>query len=374
MAQAVGDLVVDLNLDSAKFQEQVEQVKKSFGGTGKAANDAAVQVQQAFSKQEMAAKRAGISVGQYSAAMRTLPAQFTDIATQLAGGQSPWLILLQQGGQIKDQFGGIRPMFSALAGGLSPVTLGVGALAAATGALAYSFYKGNTELADFNKTLVMSGNAAGLTSQAMLSISAAGTKAGLTFNQTSEALTALVKAGVTAGAKFEEMSVAVARFTDISGAPVEKVAEAFAKLSNDPTSGLIAMAQQFHNITGEQVAYVAQLQRSGDAARALAVANEIATQGFDKQTHDIEGNMGTLQGWAHDVGDAFSSMWDKILDIGRPNTGAEILEKAQRNYDIARKNYEATAIPSGERAFHSSGSGQHAVLRFRRPGQHCCDG
>jgi hypothetical protein len=51
---------------------------------------------------------AGISVGQYSAAMRTLPAQFTDIATQLAGGQSPFLILLQQGGQIKDQFGGVR--------------------------------------------------------------------------------------------------------------------------------------------------------------------------------------------------------------------------------------------------------------------------
>ncbi len=41
---------------------------------------------EALSRQEAAARRAGISVGQYSAAMRTLPAQFTDIATQLAGG------------------------------------------------------------------------------------------------------------------------------------------------------------------------------------------------------------------------------------------------------------------------------------------------
>ena len=48
-----------------------------------------------------------ISAGQASAALRTLPAQFTDIATQLAGGQSPFLVLLQQGGQIKDSFGGI---------------------------------------------------------------------------------------------------------------------------------------------------------------------------------------------------------------------------------------------------------------------------
>ena len=69
---------------------------------------------EALSRQEAAARRAGISVGQYSAALRTLPAQFTDIATQLAGGQSPFLILLQQGGQIKDSFGGLGPMLQAL--------------------------------------------------------------------------------------------------------------------------------------------------------------------------------------------------------------------------------------------------------------------
>ena len=43
---------------------------------------------------------------------------------------------------------------------------------------------------------------------------------------------------------------------------VDKVAEAFGKLTTDPTSGLIAMAKQFHNVTAEQIAYVAQLQRS----------------------------------------------------------------------------------------------------------------
>ncbi len=52
-----------------------------------------------MNRQALAAQKAGISVGQYKAAMRMLPAQFTDVATQLAGGQSPWLILLQQGGR-----------------------------------------------------------------------------------------------------------------------------------------------------------------------------------------------------------------------------------------------------------------------------------
>src|SRR5574337_717632 len=47
------------------------------------------------------------SAGQIKNAMRSLPAQFTDIATQLQGGQNPLTILLQQGGQIRDQFGSI---------------------------------------------------------------------------------------------------------------------------------------------------------------------------------------------------------------------------------------------------------------------------
>ena len=347
MTQSVGDLIVNLDLNSPKFTEQLTFAGKKLTDMGQAANEAATQTQQAFSRQEIAAKRAGISVGQYSAAMRTLPAQFTDIATQLAGGQSPWLILLQQGGQIKDSFGGLRPMFSALMGTISPVGLGVGALAAATAALAFSFYQGSATLSDFNKILILSGNSAGLTAQRMLAISVAGERAGLTVGQTSEALTALVNSGVNAGANFDALSVAVARFTELSGLPVDKVADAFGKLVSDPTAGLIAMAQQFHNVTAEQIAFVAQLQRSGDAAGALTAANDLAAEGFNRQTHEIEQSMGTLQRWAHETGNAFSSMWDKLLDIGRPDTGAQMLKQAQQNYDIARKNYEDNVNRAG---------------------------
>ncbi|WP_252149763.1 phage tail length tape measure family protein, partial [Escherichia coli] len=45
--------------------------------------------EQRLSRQALAAHKAGISGGPYKAAMRTLPAQFTDIVTQLAGGQNP---------------------------------------------------------------------------------------------------------------------------------------------------------------------------------------------------------------------------------------------------------------------------------------------
>ncbi|EJO6245646.1 phage tail tape measure protein [Escherichia coli] len=335
MSQPVGDLVIDLSLDAVRFDEQMSRVRRHFSGLETDARKTASAVEQGLSRQALAAQKAGMSVGQYKAAMRMLPMQFTDVATQLAGGQNPWLILLQQGGQVKDSFGGLIPMFRGLAGAVSLPAVGITSLVAATGALAYAWYQGDSTLSAFNKTLVLSGNQSGLTVDRMLALSRAGQAAGLTFNQAGESLAALVSAGVRGGEQFDAINQSVARFASASGVEVDKVAEAFGKLTTDPTSGLMAMARQFRNVTAEQIAYVAQLQRSGDEAGALQAANEAATKGFDDQTRRLKENMGMLETWADKTGKAFKSMWDAILDIGRPDTAQEMLIKAETAFKKA---------------------------------------
>ncbi|EOT9161555.1 phage tail tape measure protein, partial [Escherichia coli] len=227
-----------------------------------------------------------------------------------------------------------------LAGAITLPMVGVTSLAVATGALAYAWYQGDSTLSAFNKTLVLSGNQSGLTADRMLTLSRAGQAAGLTFNQARESLAALVNAGVRGGEQFDAINQSVARFASASGVEVDKVAEAFGKLTTDPTSGLMAMARQFRNVTAEQIAYVAQLQRSGDEAGALQAANDIATKGFDEQTRRLKENMGTLETWADKTGKAFKSMWDAILDIGRPESSADMLASAQKAFDEADKKWQ----------------------------------
>ncbi|WP_410994583.1 phage tail length tape measure family protein [Escherichia coli] len=216
----------------------MSRVRRHFSGLDTDARKTASAVEQGLSRQALAAQKAGISVGQYKAAMRTLPAQFTDIATQLAGGQNPWLILLQQGGQVKDSFGGMIPMFRGLAGAITlPM---VGHLAGGgDSALAYAWYQGDSTLSAFknvNKTLVLSGNQSGLTADRMLTLSRAGQAAGLTFNQASESLAALVNVGVRGGAQFDAINQSVARFASASGVEVDKVA-GFRKTDHRPDVG-----------------------------------------------------------------------------------------------------------------------------------------
>ena len=95
------------------------------------------------------------------------------------------------------------------------------------------------------------------------------------------------------------------------------------------------MAQQFHNVTAEQIAYVAQLQRAGDEAAALQAANDAATNGFNEQTKSLRDNMGTIESAADSLKRAFKSMWDAALDIGRPDTAQEMVRKAEAAFKRA---------------------------------------
>ena len=75
------------------------------------------QLRQAEAAQRVAAgslDKMGVSAKQTAAALRGVPAQFTDIITALQGGQAPLTVLLQQGGQLKDMFGGVGAAAKAL--------------------------------------------------------------------------------------------------------------------------------------------------------------------------------------------------------------------------------------------------------------------
>lgn len=90
----------------------------------------------AFDGTSQAAAR---SAGQLRMATQQLPMQFTDIWVSLAAGQNPMTVMLQQGTQIKDSFGGVGNAAKALGGyilGLiNPITLTAAAVAA--GAVAW---------------------------------------------------------------------------------------------------------------------------------------------------------------------------------------------------------------------------------------------
>jgi lambda family phage tail tape measure protein len=107
----------------------------------------------ALRQQEQQVEKLGITMGQYRQAMRMLPAQITDITTSLASGMPVWLVAIQQGGQIKDSFGGIGNACKALLKYINPLKVGIGAVVGVLGYMAYNAFTTKSELKDISKTI-----------------------------------------------------------------------------------------------------------------------------------------------------------------------------------------------------------------------------
>ena len=143
----------------ANLQKQANQVtmtKESYlewqAAQHGVSAEAAPLIQQ-LTKQTNQMNLAGISAGQYRQAMRLLPAQITDVATSLAGGMPIWLVAIQQGGQIKDSFGGIGNTLKVLMGYLTPFNVGLAAAGVAFASLAYSIYSADQEFQKIRKNI-----------------------------------------------------------------------------------------------------------------------------------------------------------------------------------------------------------------------------
>lgn len=291
---------------------------------------------EALSRQEAAARRAGISVGQYSAAMRTLPAQFTDIATQLAGGQSPFLILLQQGGQIKDQFGGVKGALTGvgdylrtLIGFINPVTVGIGGLVVGLGAIAVAWYKGIQEAGEFNKQLILTGNYSAKSASQLTDLAQ---KIGGSSGKVAAAartLAEVVGAGTFKTEQLETVTRAALAMQEATGQSVDTTIKNFQKLYASPTKAAEDLNSTLHFLTSSQYDYISSLERRGEKEDAAEAAAKAYSQAEQKRSQQILDNMGLIERAAGSVSKALKGMWDELLNIGRPDAPNDMLRKMQ---------------------------------------------
>ena len=294
-------------------------------------------VDRAFS--QMAAKGEA-SVGQIRAAMRSLPAQFTDVATQLAGGQNPLLVLLQQGGQVRDQFGSIGAALRGIGSFLTPGVLGVAGVAALAGVLAAA----EKDAGRLRDTLALTNNAAGLTGGRLDEIAQRiSDSSRQTAGGARDIVLALAEQGTVSGRVLESMAVAVARVADVTGRSADDVAKDFAGMTRDVASWAVEHNRQFNFITADQYLYIKRLQDMGREEQAAIEVNKLLVGQLESQRK----NLGLLErGWDA-VKNAASSAWQAMLGVGRQTTLQEQLAEINDRVRIAEQNLAGASIRNG---------------------------
>ncbi|GDL81596.1 phage tail tape measure protein [Escherichia coli] len=373
MAGNFADLTAVLTLDSARFSEEAARVKKELGETSALADLMSGKVSQSFrkqadaaeqslSRQALAAQKAGISVGQYKAAMRTLPAQFTDIVTQLAGGQNPFLIMLQQGGQISDSFGGPLSLFTLLkeellgirdasessedsladtanalaenarnAGELgrfmSVARVAAGGGVAVLAALAAAAWQAEQADRALLRSLTLTGGAAATTTAELWKMAGViSDEAGGGIRQAAENLARLAESGKYTAGQLRIMGETSQRWLQTVGDDAGKVEKAFEGIAADPVKALASLNQQYNFLSVSQLRHIDELERTKGKQAAVTEAMSLFAdvmnarlEQLDKAATPVEKIWDDVKTWTSDawawIGDHTLGALSLITDV-----------------------------------------------------------
>ncbi len=292
----------------------------------------------ALEKTQAQLGKTGQSATQTANAMRMIPAQMTDIIVGLSTGQSPFMVLMQQGGQLKDMFGGIGPAIKGVGGyvlGLiNPVTLA----SAAVGVLGLAYYKGSQEQDEFYKSLTLGGNLVGKTSGQLADMAArVSVAANTTTGAAASTLNQLVSSGKVAGDSLERVTTAIVKISDATGIATEKLVSDFNDIAADPVAAITKLNDQYHFLTLATYNQIKALQDEGNQQDAARVATDAYANAMQQRANDIHQNLGLLESAWDSLGKTAKGAWDAMLNIGREQTLTDKLATLNENIAEAQK-------------------------------------
>ncbi|HGY9625456.1 TPA: phage tail length tape measure family protein [Pseudomonas putida] len=274
--------------------------------------------------------RAGMSAKAYQAALRGLPAQFTDIAVSLQAGQAPLTVLLQQGGQLKDMFGGIGPAARAMGGYIAGLVNPFTAAAAAAGVLAVAYYQGSEETERFANALIENGNAAGLSANQLADMANQVAASSGTVGAAAGVLTQLAASGNPLRTMYVEITQASLAWSKQTGRDITEVVQTFNEIGKSPVEAIKKLDGELNILTASQYANIQSLQEQGKTMDAAAMAAGLYAEAITSRAGEIERNLGTLESAWQSITGAAKKAWDAMLDVGRDQTIEEQIANTEK--------------------------------------------
>lgn len=341
--------------DQAALQGKTSSEVLQYRAAQLGVSESAAQYIKALDDANNANKRGTISAGQHAQAMRMLPMQMTDVVTSVASGMPIWMVAIQQGGQIKDSFGGIGNAARAVVGTITPVTAAIGALVGVGGLMAAAYYQGSAEQDKFRQVTVLNGNAAGVTAEALSRMSREVDGIYGTQSKAAEGLAILAGSGKIARDSLVEFTAMAVRMEDLGGRSIEQTAKELEQLGTKPSEASAKLNEAYNYLTPAVYRQIRALEDQGKAEDAAALAQKTYSDAMSARAKQLEGELGYIErGW-RGARDLAKEAWDAFLNIGRPTTVQDqaqshikeleeaIRRRKEQNANLGIKDGKATA-------------------------------
>lgn len=284
----------------------------------------AIAAERAEIERRSQAERRGNSAKQDAAALRGLPAQFTDVVVSLQGGQAPLTVLLQQGGQVKDMFGGVANALKAVGGALlamiSPLTIAASVL----GVFAFAAYSSAQETNALRLALATTGVAAGLTVTSATDLAKSMDDVSSSTGRALRAISQLAATGTVTNKNFEDITRTILYMNRVTGASIESLVSDFSSIGKDPVRAVQDLITKYGILDSSLILSTSVLVSYGEKRKAVDEIERLAAKQLTDATAKIEENLTSLQRFARDTKDVFIELGDAISKAFRASGNQEV--------------------------------------------------
>lgn len=276
----------------------------------------------------------GMSAKQLQASLRGLPAQFTDIAVSLQGGQNPLTVFLQQGGQLKDMFGGIGPAARAMGGYIAGLVNPFSVAVAGAAALALAYYQGSEEADRYRNAIILTGNASGVTEDQLADMAKRLDEVSGTQRNAAKAIAEIASTGKIAANEIGMVAQAAVMMESATGKAVSETVAEFVKLAQEPSKAIADLNKNQNFLTLAVYDQITALEKQGKTQEAVRLAMKTYSEELTERADKVKGGLGTIERAWDGIKKVSSEAWDAMLNVGRKETDSEAL--ASLNEQIAQ--------------------------------------
>lgn len=252
---------------------------------------------------------------------------------------------------LSGNFGRLRRTGAALANQsgllaamMTPVGLGITGLVGALGALAVAAIKGYQEQEQLNKSIIVTGNYAGVTAGQVnqLAVTIGGAS-----GQTSRArdiLNGLIGTGKFSAAALDGVGRAAANMAALSGKSAQDVVAEWAKIADDPVRGARELDQQYHFLNTTTYQQIITLQQAGHQYEALQLIAQTFTTETGARMDELHAGMGWLERFGENWSRGVGNIKNLMLDIGRPADDVEKYTASIKAYNVALADFKRSLV------------------------------
>ncbi|RTB60233.1 phage tail tape measure protein (plasmid) [Pseudomonas aeruginosa] len=234
-----------------------------------------------------------------------------------------WQVAAHNLAQIGINAGGAA---SGVIGVLAPV----GLLIAAVGGLSAAYIAGSREQDEFNKSLTLTGNYAGVSASGLAEMARQVSSTVGTTGAAAEVLATLAGKGDLASESFVAITQAALSMEEATGRAVGDTVAEFVRLGEDPVKASKALNEQYNYLTASVYSQIKALEEQGDHAGAVKLATEAYADAINQRTPKILENLGWIERAWDGVARAAKRAWDDAKSIGRQDIDSQIADVERR--------------------------------------------